>query len=585
MEQHWSGYQNGVSLGGAFVIENWMFFRRSGEVDPSTLQLAWETKFDNLAWSEALLRGDVERAYAIVDCHLHQFYSDADLDSFARFGINAVRLPVGYWLFDDPTLYPGDAWKHKPTGQGKYGAYGVNPDGFVTPGTEVLTDLVLRLWNRNIKVLIDMHALPGCSSPHQSYAGVWCEPKAPNTWNGEAHDGISGGHEVGRADDGKTWSDVSWKIALERVVPWIKFVEGLAPGAIAGYELVNEPDIASADATVIEVRSLTVDLGSKVLACLGDLADSVWIGISTASKNVPSTTVAHDYTSHYGAYKGKFNSDIHHYFNWAGCIDYGAKTFSVQCVCESNLPGTSRQYEDVDWARWMQSGVLDQGWRFYVGEWSAALGTAHNCQNGVPTTDQARSLWRAQKWGYLSQYMHYRGKAVGGSSSFVGDYYWNGRMGHNWNPDPAVCAGPSSATHYADFKFWDWSLLRLIALGIAEPLSQMAWTPESIAGKKWDVCTGTISVLCTEQQVPHIQGGGQPGMTRLNAQTALDVAPGARAHASSMAGLCCLCTAAALFAVTRRRRAPIEASEAAQSLVEAPADADEARDVTLAAAA
>ena len=102
-----------------------------------------------------------------------------------------------------------------------------------------------------MNVILDMHALPGCSSPPQSYAGIRCEAllvdlllrvvnimllllllllllleaHAPNLWNGEAHDGISGGHTVTRADDGKSWADVAWKITLERVVPWLKFME------------------------------------------------------------------------------------------------------------------------------------------------------------------------------------------------------------------------------------------------------------------------------------------------------------------------------------------------------------------------
>jgi len=514
MKENWPGYHNGVSLGGAYVIEDWMFYRHPGaQTNDATLQLAQGTTFDNLRWSEEMLKGDLETAYATLECHITKFYDDAALDELADFGINSVRLVVGYWIFDDPTLYPGDTWIHAPSGSGPHGNYGVNPDGFFTSGTGPLTDLVIKLWNRNINVLLDMHALPGCSSPHQSYAGVHCEPHAPNTWNGQAHDGISGGHKVRRADDGKTWTDVAKKIALERVVPWIKFVNKMAPGAIMGYELVNEPDIASSDATLQEVRALTVDLGKDVLACLGEeLKDEVFIGIGTASKNVPSTKVAQDYTTSYSEYKDSYVSDIHHYFYWAGCVDYGAKTFSVQCACEANLPGTAQENEDADWSNWMKSGVFEQGWRFYIGEWSAGLGTAHKCQGGVPTTSQATSLWQAQKWGYLNQYMHYGGKASNQQSAFFGDYYWNGRMGYNWNPSPSVCAGPSSTEHYTDFKSWDWSLLRLIKLGIAKPLSKMGWTPATIASKKASTCTGTIPVLCEQTQAPQAPPGGQPGM-------------------------------------------------------------------------
>ena len=34
------------------------------------------------------------------------------------------------------------------------------------------------------QVMLDMHALPGCSTPFQSYAGIECAPEAPNFWEG-----------------------------------------------------------------------------------------------------------------------------------------------------------------------------------------------------------------------------------------------------------------------------------------------------------------------------------------------------------------------------------------------------------------
>lgn len=554
MNAHWPDYHNGVSLGGGFVIEDWMFYRHTGSNLPAILQLPQETHFDQHEWSKSLLAtGDLEMAYRTMDCHLRNFYSDADLDAFADFGINAVRMPVGYWVFDDPDLYPKDTWVHLPSGKGEHGVYGVNPDGFITPGTSALTDLVVRLYNRNIKVLLDMHALPGCSSPRQSYAGIYCESSAPNTWAGEAHAGISPGHRVQRADDGKSWSDVARKIALERVVPWIKFIEEHTPGAIIGYELVNEPDLQSRDATAGAVRALSLDLGKEVIHCLGKLAEQVFVGVSTAATNYPTADVAKDYLKSYAPYRLNFVSDVHHYFNWVGCIDYGSKMLSIECVCEANLPGTPHAAEDADWAGWMKEGIFEKGWRFYVGEWSAALSTAHKCQGGVPTREQARKTWQAQKWAYLSQYLHYGGKSQGGKSSFVGDFYWNGRMGYNWNPDPAVCSGGGSdsyaASHYADFGTWDWSLLRLIKLGLAQPLSKLGFTPSALGPKKASACSGKIKVLCDNPGSPPVAGqagmgppppapapssGGPPWFARARSPAAVQSPPASNAsHASS----------------------------------------------------
>jgi len=500
----WPNYYNGVGLGGLFVIEDWMFYKSSPPYSVPNLQLKTNSNTDQLAWSEALLQeGSLEKAYATLDCHLRNFYSDRALDELAEFGINAVRIAVGYWAFDDPELYPGDPWIHPPSNMGEFGNYGVNPDGFITPGTGLLTDLVVKLWNRNMKVVLDMHALPGCSTPHQSYAGMDCEDKAPNFWAGAAADGVSGGHRVQRdSSDPKTWAQIYGRITLERVVPWIKFIEEEMPGAILGYELLNEPDLNAGDASADEVRDASVGLGALVTSCLGpELASYIFVGVSYASQNYKTTDMAQDYNGLYGEYKDHFYTDIHHYYAWAGCLDEGSKTFSLQCSCESNTLGSQHENEDGDWAGFMKVGVFQAGWRFYVGEWSAHNGPATACQNNLPTIDQARALWRSQKFNYLTQYMQYSSRAPNGLSSFVGDFYWNGRMGYNWNADPAVCAPDTSTEHYADYSSWDWSLLRLIELGIAQPLSQLDWTPSTLADHKASTCSGDLQVHCDQREM------------------------------------------------------------------------------------
>lgn len=476
MSDNWPGYKNGVSLGGLFVIEDWMFQRGGGKHDPATLHLTGE-KYSNHDWSRDLLKGDLKTAYDTMDCHLRKYIGDEELDELAAFGINSVRLPIGYWLFDEPSLFPNDKWVHEPSASSPYG---VNPDGFITPGTVVLSDIVVKLWNRNIDIILDMHALPGCSSPHQSYAGIFCEAAAPNYWNGHASDGISGGTSVQRAKDGKTWRDVGRKIALERAVPWIEFINRIAPGAVIAYELVNEPDIGSSDASQSQVRTMTLDLGKEVIACFNDAASPavppVRVGVSNAAKNYPTSAIANDYKNGYEGMKDLFLTDIHHYYAWGGCSGP-----NYQCVCESGLPGTGSTGEDGDWAGYINAGVFDQGWRFYVGEWSSAVKGGHH----------AGEMWHAQKWDYLSQYVHYQGNAAGGESSFVGDYYWTARMGYNWDPSPDVCFGPTSTTDYENFDAWNWNLIRLIKLGLVQPLSKLGLTPSTLEAKKQSSCSGS----------------------------------------------------------------------------------------------
>eukprot|EP00475_Leptophrys_vorax_P037302 TRINITY_DN640_c0_g2_i1.p1 TRINITY_DN640_c0_g2~~TRINITY_DN640_c0_g2_i1.p1 ORF type:complete len:600 (+),score=134.55 TRINITY_DN640_c0_g2_i1:75-1874(+) len=493
-QQEFPGYLNGVSMGGMFVIEDWMFWRNSGPFDDSTLHLRNSEGFSQNAWSEALLRSKSQKdAFDTINCHVNHYLEDADLDKLAEWGVNAVRMPVGYWYFEDVDLYPNDKWRVEPTNATN--GYGVNPEGFITPGTLPLTNMIIRLHNRNIKVLLDVHAQSGCSSPRQSYAGIICQASGPNTWNGKAEDGISGGHTTTRARDGKTWLEVARKILVQRIVPYVDFINQLAPGAVLGIEPVNEPDIMCNDASTDQVRCLTLDVGEAMLDCLKNSVAShdVEVVMSNAANNYQTSTIASDYRS--GTYSGLKNSlmtDIHHYYNWGGC----GNPLSLSCVCHTGVSGFDNQ--DNDWKNYQNAGVIDDGWKVFVGEWSSALGVAHSCNGGGPDANQAHQLYVAQKYSYLRNYAQYDGKTDSKvyPSSFIGDFYWTARMGYNWNPDPSVCYGPTSITDFKDYSSWDWSFIRLIELNLVPKLSSLGWTRANLASHEGDACSGSIRVNC-----------------------------------------------------------------------------------------
>lgn len=194
------------------------------------------------------------------------------------------------------------------------------------------------------------------------------------------------------------------------------------------------------------------------------------VGVSNAAHNMPTSTIANDYKTRYSGKQDTFLTDIHHYYNWGGCDgpDYN-------CICDAALPGTGSTQQDGDWANYVNAGVFDDGWRFYVGEWASAVG-----ENNDDNKGRASHMWQAQKFNYMSHYRHWNGKAANGESSFLGDYYWGARFGYNWDPSPDVCAGETSATDYAGFPFWDWNLLRLIKMGLAKPISELGWTPSNM---------------------------------------------------------------------------------------------------------
>ncbi|CAJ1410694.1 unnamed protein product [Effrenium voratum] len=498
MDDNWPGYHNGVNIGGHLVIENWMFMRAEPPFQDAHLQLDYSKvpMFNNNMWSNANLaeslhnlRGSDRLAVDTMWCHMDKYYTDEMLDEFASFGINSARVPLGYWIFDDPELFPNDPWP-VPLTTGSQ-PYGVNPEGFLTPGTLALSNLIVRLWNRNMKVMLDMHALPGCSTPHQSYAGIECAPKAPNFWAGLAEQGISNpngpNHTTTRSKDGKTWADVYHKLAVERVVPYIDFINSILPGAVVAYEMMNEPDLLQHDATAAAVRTSTVDLAKDMMSL-----ENVAFGLNDGAHNYGTDIMSDDLLTT-PEYKDRYWLDIHHYFNWpAMCNVYGEESYiDIACVCEANVPNTTHQYEQGAWANFMKKGLLDDGYRLYIGEWSAGLQVARNCNNPtkLPNAKQAQVMWRAQKLSFLTQYLHYQGLAAQKQSSFLGDFYWAGRMGHNWNADPSVCCCGEDP-NWVDFEWWDWSLLNMIRLNLAQPMSKLGWTPETIEQHKGNACTG-----------------------------------------------------------------------------------------------
>ena len=126
----------GVNLGGWLVLEKWM--------KPSL--------FEGLAATdETTLCVELGReAPARLHAHWDTFITRDDFAWLAGVGINAVRIPVGHWIFGPPYPY--------------HPKYGANRDPFVEGGIEVL-DRALD-WARalGLRVVLDLHAAPGCQN-------------------------------------------------------------------------------------------------------------------------------------------------------------------------------------------------------------------------------------------------------------------------------------------------------------------------------------------------------------------------------------------------------------------------------------
>lgn len=82
--------------------------------------------------------------------HWNTFITRDDFVWLAQAGINAVRLPVGHWLFGKDYPY------HSSYGEARY--------PFVVGGLEIVDRMMAWAEQCKLKVVLDLHAAPGCQN-------------------------------------------------------------------------------------------------------------------------------------------------------------------------------------------------------------------------------------------------------------------------------------------------------------------------------------------------------------------------------------------------------------------------------------
>ncbi len=130
------GRLRGVNLGGWLVLEKWM--------SPSVF--AGLAATDETTWCAEL----GARAQAPLREHWRRWIGRDDFLWLADRGIEAVRIPVGHWILGAP--YPF------------HPSYGSAPHPFVEGGIEVLDSALRWAEEAGLRVLIDLHAAPGCQN-------------------------------------------------------------------------------------------------------------------------------------------------------------------------------------------------------------------------------------------------------------------------------------------------------------------------------------------------------------------------------------------------------------------------------------
>ncbi len=126
----------GVNLGGWLVLEKW--------ITPSLFEGL--NALDETTYCVEL--GD--RADTVLRKHWNSYITRDDFAWLAEIGINAVRLPIGHWVFGKDYPY------HRSYGDLRY--------PFVVGGIEVVDQVFAWAEEFGLRVLLDLHAAAGCQN-------------------------------------------------------------------------------------------------------------------------------------------------------------------------------------------------------------------------------------------------------------------------------------------------------------------------------------------------------------------------------------------------------------------------------------
>ncbi|KAI7854868.1 glycoside hydrolase superfamily [Circinella umbellata] len=209
--------QVGVNLGSLFCLEGWL---APPALKSSGLRHDWDSEIDYLEACESR-----ETARSSLEEHWKNFVTEQDFAFLANAGINAVRLPVGYWAVADKEDLTGPFKKF----QGVYDA-----------AWNYIFVTIHNAAKHNIGVLVDLHGAPG---------GQNCD----------SHCGSSTGQAQLFSTLGSHNESLTRKILL-------KLANALAPiNNVIGLELLNEPQDDSALSnfyleTIRQIRQATPNI-------------------------------------------------------------------------------------------------------------------------------------------------------------------------------------------------------------------------------------------------------------------------------------------------------------------------------------
>ncbi|WFD27815.1 hypothetical protein MNAN1_002820 [Malassezia nana] len=183
----------GVNVGGWLVLERWMY-------EDWMVQVGGPNAWDEYRMSQQL--GD--RIADVLNAHMDSWFTESDLDRIQSYGMNMLRVPIGYWSFLS-TRVTGEPYRNATQ-------------------LDHLSNLMHWAWKRGLYILLDLHAMPGSQNNDQS--------SGRNDTRSSASEYV------------RFYSDANQDYSRQVVTAAIEWVaHHPAKSVIAGFTSVNEPRV------------------------------------------------------------------------------------------------------------------------------------------------------------------------------------------------------------------------------------------------------------------------------------------------------------------------------------------------------
>lgn len=237
----------GVNFGGWLVLEDWFFSGSTGRYVGSPINLSQGVCLPPFLphteepWSsEGILtrrlvdKLGVRKVLGAFAAHRDAYLQAEDYGEVAGLGIRHIRLPIPWTAFADALapLSPAHYGAHDPEAQATVvpDPFYPNAASYVTVPRKRLSEVLWRASQHGLKVVFDVHTMPGGSS-QGTYNGIW--PMWPAFWKGVSKLG-NHSEQGGFLKDAGLW-------ICSALIRW---VEGLNPQlqqSVLGMTFMNEP--------------------------------------------------------------------------------------------------------------------------------------------------------------------------------------------------------------------------------------------------------------------------------------------------------------------------------------------------------